>query len=90
MTGEGIGRAIHKRVDRSGLPALYVVLGARGFGDQRRILVRYIGHAGAHGELVHDPAAVPTLYPSWVRADRFHVWLAEREPVNLEAAVTAT
>lgn len=85
---EGIGRAIAKRVDRSGLPALFVVLGVRGFGDQRRVLVRYIGHAGANGRLVHDPDAVPTTYPSWMRADRFHLWLADREPANLAETVT--
>ena len=86
---EGIGRAISKRVDRSGLPALFVVLGVRGFGDQRRVLVRYIGHAGAHGELVHDPDAVRSTFPSWVSAERFHLWLAEREPADLASKVTA-
>lgn len=85
---EGIGRAIAKNVDRSGMPALYVVLGVRGFGDQRRVFVRYIGHADPRGHLVQDPDAVRNIRPMWASADRFHLWLAEREPADLAETVT--
>ena len=85
---EGIGRAIAKNVDRSGMPALYVVLQVRGFGDQRRVYVRYIGHADPRGYLVHDPDAVPTVHPAWVSANRFYLWLAETEPPDLGKTVT--
>lgn len=89
MTGEGIGaRAIAKNVDRSGMPALYVVLGVRGFGEQRRVYVRYIGHADPRGRLVHDPDAVPNTRPFWASADRFYLWLADEEPADLAATVT--
>lgn len=84
---EGIGRAIAKNVDRSGMPALYVVLGVRGFGDQRRVYVRYIGHADPRGNLVRDPDALPTERPQWLSASRFYLWTAEREPVDLAETV---
>lgn len=93
MSSKGVGRAIAKRVDSTGLPALYDILSTRGFGSQQRILVRYVGHAGAHGALVHDPDAVPTPEAVWLRADRFNVQLvAKLEPdlASLVPIVTIT
>lgn len=69
----GIGRAIAKRVDRSGMLALYDVLAVRGFGDQRRVFVRYAGHSGPGGQCLQDPDAVAHPEPTWCHADRFHV-----------------
>lgn len=74
----GIGRAVAKYPDASGFPALYDVIAVRGFGAQRRVYLRYIGHAGANGVLVPDPAAVPSFRPYWVSAARFRVHILPR------------
>jgi hypothetical protein len=80
---EGIGRAIARKADSSGLPALYAVLQVRGFGAHRRVLVRYIGHASG-ATLVQDPDAVPTVAPVWLGAHRFRLWLDTDEVGNPE------
>lgn len=74
----GIGRAVARYADASGYPALYDVLAVRGFGAQRRIYVRYIGHSGPAGALVQDSDAVPSVNAYWVSAARFRVEILPR------------
>jgi hypothetical protein len=74
----GIGRAIAKYPDASGFPALYDVLAVRGFGAQRRVYLRYVGHAGPNGVLVLDPDVLTTTDPQWLSARRFRVEILPR------------
>lgn len=77
-TAAGIGRAAARYPDSTGRPALYDVLAVRGFGAQRRVYLRYVGHADGDGKLVRDPDAVPSAGPYWVSAARFHVTILPR------------
>lgn len=73
-----IGTAVAKRVDCSLMPAVFDVVAVRGFGDQRRIFVRYKGHQGPHATLVKDPdAGAYCSAGTWVSCRRFHVTMNE-------------
>lgn len=68
-----IGTAVAKRVDSSNMPAVFDVVAVRGFGDQRRVFVRYRGHQGPNATLVQDPDAGAYARPVWMSGIRFHL-----------------
>jgi len=82
-----VGRAVARRVDSSGLPAVYDVLRVTGCLGTRRVLLRYVGHLGPGGACVRDPDAQPvnpwSTAAVWSTEKRFHVHLYESHNVTV-------
>lgn len=79
--GPSVGTAVSRHPDPGtpGTRAVFDVISVRGFGHQRRVLLRYRGHQDAAGTLTRDPdATFSAAYPVWASAARYTVTLNRR------------
>jgi hypothetical protein len=77
LCARSIGTATDIRPrQNTGSRALYRVLGLRGHGETRRVLLAYQRHVRADGSTDSRATGRPAYLPVWLSAARFHVHLS--------------